>query len=214
MSAQPVRAVLAGGDAAFGDGIAATLGLPVERLAVEQIDGAGERLAGRVSPYGLVWLQLVPSLDADAQDPVAEAALLVRAAQTARALGRAERVPVTFVAVLPMPGIFAGPAAVACDLALSAMTSLMRTQIGAWSHEGCRIVGVVHAGIDGLEQAGQRPLEEIRRRVPMGTLGSFDQLADALRYVGSARATYVTGTLLRVDGGSDAYSWVYPTRTI
>ncbi len=209
-----VRAVLAGGDAAFGDGIAAALGLPVQRLGVAQLDGAGEQLAGRVSPHGLAWLQLVPSLEADVEDPVAEAALLLRSAQTARALARTEGVPVTFVAVLPMPGSFNGAAAIACDLALSAMTSLMRTQIGDWSSDGCRIVGVVHAGIAGCEPAGQRPLEELRRRVPMGTLGTFDQLADALRYVGSARASYVTGTLLRVDGGCDAYSWVYPTRTI
>jgi CBS domain-containing protein len=210
----PARGVVVGGDAAFAEGVVAALGVPVARLALDALDDE-RRLPERISPHGVAWLHLVPSAGAAAEDdPLAEAALLLRSARAAREAASRAGVPVTFVAVLPAPGIFAGAAGAACDLALTATTSLMRTEIGIWSDEGRRIVGVVYAGIEGNAPAGQRPLEEIRRRTPMTVLGTFAQLADALRYVASSRATYVTGTMLRVDGGCDAYSWVYPTRTI
>ncbi len=208
---EPVRAVLVG-DGPFGDGVAAALGVPVQRIAASELEHGLAHV--EVSPHGLVWLHLVPSASADAADPLAEAGLLLRSASAARDAGQAGGVPVTFVAVLPSPGSFTGPARIACDMAHAAMTAMMGAEIGTWSSGGRRIVGIVYAGIEGNAPAGQRPLEEIRLRTPMGVLGTFEQLADALRYVGSPRATYVTGTFLRVDGGSDAYSWVYPTRTI
>ena len=48
----------------------------------------------------------------------------------------------------------------------------------------------------------------------MKVLGTFAQLGDVLRFVGSRQASYVTGTFLRMDGGWTAYSWMYPARTI
>jgi hypothetical protein len=204
-------AVLVGGGT-LADGIAAALDVPLERLAPARLDDAHELLGDRVSERGLVWIHLVPSAAGD--EPTDEAALLVRSAHAARGLAEDAGAPVTFIAVLPMPGMFRGAAALACDLALSAMTSLMRVEIGDWSSDGRRIAGVVHAGIEGYEPAGQRPLEEIRLRTPMASLAGFQQVADALRFVGSRSATYITGTLVRVDGGCDGYSWVYPARTI
>jgi hypothetical protein len=209
-----VPAVLVGGEAAFGDGIAAALDAPVLRLGADELEDAGEVLAGRLDPGGLVWMHLVPSSDTNADDVFAEASLLVRSARVARELAAAAAVPVTFVAVLPSPGLFTGPRGEACDIALTTTTSLMRTQIGTWSSEGRRFVGVVYAGVDAHAPVGQRSLDAVRQRTPMGMLASFEHLAGALRYVGSARASYLTGTLLRVDGGWDAYSWIYPARTI
>lgn len=208
----PVLGVLAGGHAPFGDALASALDVPLARLAPGAVGDPGQ-LAGRVGEQGLVWIHLVPSCHAaHVSDPHAEAALLLRSAETA--LAASAGVPLTFVAVLPTPGAFAGPSALACDLAATALTSLMRTRIGTWSGDGRRIVGVVHAGLAGVEQPGQRPSEEIRLRTPMQRLGTVAELADAIRFVGSRRASYVTGTVLRVDGGCDAYSWVYPARTI
>ena len=207
---EPPRTVLAGGHAAFRAGLAAALDVPVLGVALDELDTVRASLAA--ARRSVCWVHLVPS--AGEEGGVAEASALLQSAGAARALARSAGVPVAFIAVLPMPGMFVGPGRLASDIALTAMTSLMRAEIGDWSSDGCRIAGLVYAGIEGNEPPGQRPLEEIRQRTPMGALGTFEQLAQAVRFVASDTASYITGTLLRVDGGCDAYSWVYPARTI
>ena len=213
---EPVRAVLVGGRDGAAEGIANALALPVLRLRAASLLAAGSALDGCRCEHEVVWIHLVPSATvAECKlDPFSEAALLCRSAHAAHASARAAGVSLTFLAVLPSPGVFGGAAGTACDLALSAASSLMRDEVGRWSAPDRRMIGVVHAGIDGHEPPGQRPCEELRLRTPMGSLGSFEQVADALRFLGSRRATYITATLLRVDGGWAAYSWVYPTRSI
>ncbi|MBW3663913.1 MAG: SDR family oxidoreductase [Actinobacteria bacterium] len=50
------------------------------------------------------------------------------------------------------------------------------------------------------------PPEEVRRRhieaIPLQRLGRAEELADVVVFLSSARASYVTGALIRVDGGS------------
>jgi NAD(P)-dependent dehydrogenase (short-subunit alcohol dehydrogenase family) len=213
MTREHVPAILVGGEPAFAEGLAAALHAPAERLAVEALDGAAESLAGRLHPSGLVWVHLAPSLPAG-EDVFAEAALVRRSSRVAREVAAAAGVGVTFVAVLPAPGLFTGERGAACDVALTSATSLMRTEIGTWSSGGRRIVGLVYAGVEGHAADGLRDLEAVRQRTPMGALARFEHLAGVVRFVASPRAAYVTGTLLHVDGGCAAYSWMYPARTI
>jgi NAD(P)-dependent dehydrogenase (short-subunit alcohol dehydrogenase family) len=49
-------------------------------------------------------------------------------------------------------------------------------------------------------------VDEVRRRhiaaIPMGRLGRADELADVVTFLASRRAGFVTGTVVRVDGGA------------
>jgi 3-oxoacyl-[acyl-carrier protein] reductase len=50
-----------------------------------------------------------------------------------------------------------------------------------------------------------RPLEEIEKQmkseIPLGRFGTAEEAADLVIFLGSERATYITGTTIQVDGG-------------
>lgn len=52
----------------------------------------------------------------------------------------------------------------------------------------------------------QRPVEEIRAehvaQIPMGRLGTAQEFADVVAFLCSGRASFVTGSVIRVDGGA------------
>ena len=43
--------------------------------------------------------------------------------------------------------------------------------------------------------------EELKSRIPVGYLGSPDDVAEAVRFLASEEARYITGQVLGVDGG-------------
>ncbi|MBL8234681.1 MAG: SDR family oxidoreductase [Bryobacterales bacterium] len=47
----------------------------------------------------------------------------------------------------------------------------------------------------------EEQLEEGARMLPMGRLGRPEEIAEAVAFVASGRASYMTGSILRVDGG-------------
>jgi NAD(P)-dependent dehydrogenase (short-subunit alcohol dehydrogenase family) len=161
----------------------------------------------------IVWLHLVPAGD-QPDSMLFEASFLMRSAATARRIAAGAGKSLTFIALVPSRGLVTGPLGLSCDLACGALEGLMRNRIGEWSAEGDRLLGVVYAGLVDESIDSQRPPEEVARRTPVGSFGTIVQLADVVRFLGSSRAAYVTGTLVHVDGGWNAYSWIYPARTI
>jgi 3-oxoacyl-[acyl-carrier protein] reductase len=43
--------------------------------------------------------------------------------------------------------------------------------------------------------------EQIRQHIPMGRLGSADEVADAVAFLVSPKSSYITGQVLHVNGG-------------
>ena len=211
--------VIAGGEPSFVEQLESALGMPTLRLASDELKSSDGSLEGQLASTGVVWVHLVPSLAPNGSQylhsgALEEAALLERSVGAARTFGDRTGVSVTFIAVLPEIGLFTGAQERRCALASATMQSLMRTEIGRWSNAGDRILAVTHAGLEGYEPAGRRPTQQVIERTPMKALATFAQLGDALRFVGSRQASYVTGIFLRMDGGWTAYSWHYPAKTI
>jgi hypothetical protein len=190
------------------DELVAGLGLDILRIPPARLDASLTGLGGET----LVWMHMIPAAAGAAE--LEEAALLLRSAKRATEAASGAGAPLTFLALVPSRGLFAGPAGLACDLARGALEALMRTQIGAWSARGDRLLGVVYAGVEGHRLDGQRTPEQVLLRTPIGRRAATAELVDAIRYLASPLAAYLTGTLVHVDGGWNAYSWIYPARTI
>lgn len=79
-----------------------------------------------------------------------------------------------------------------------------------WASRGVRVVGVAPGviGTDMVNQAisdGSASAETYARRTPMHRLGAVDEIAEAVFFLASDEASYITGETLPVDGGWTAY---------
>lgn len=118
-----------------------------------------------------------------------------------KANGSAAIVNISSVAaVLGMPGRSSYAAAKA------GVEGLTRTLAVEWAPDGIRVNAVAPGYIDshmtaGLVAAGHLRLEPILARTPLHRLVSPTEIAAAVMYLVSAEAAYITGQVLRVDGG-------------
>ncbi len=84
-------------------------------------------------------------------------------------------------------------------MALLGLTAVMAKE---WGGAGIRVNSVMPGKVD-TESAAIDPatIELAKLATPLGRLAEPDELADAITYLVSDRAGYITGATLRVDGG-------------
>ncbi|HZU20023.1 MAG TPA: SDR family NAD(P)-dependent oxidoreductase [Gaiellaceae bacterium] len=75
--------------------------------------------------------------------------------------------------------------------------------------DGVRVNAVCPGTVDSpwvrrLGEESGESLEALRARQPMGRLGTPDEIAEAVAYLASDRAAFVTGSVLVIDGGLTA----------
>ncbi|MGB8881948.1 MAG: SDR family oxidoreductase [Solirubrobacteraceae bacterium] len=203
--------VLVGHDGALVSSLIDGLAAEIVRVDPGQLDAYAWPAAW--GGESIVWLHLVPA-GGGAGAVLSDASLLLHSAALARQVAAGAGRTVTFIALVPSRGLVTGALGLSCDLARAALEALMQNRIGEWSADGDRLLGVVYAGLADAPIECQRPSDEVVSRTPAGVLGTVDQVTDAITFLGSRRAAYVTGTLVHVDGGWNAYSWIYPARTI
>jgi 3-oxoacyl-[acyl-carrier protein] reductase len=92
----------------------------------------------------------------------------------------------------------------------TAVNSFTQTLACEWAQDGIRVNAIAPGYIltDGLKQAfSSGALNEVDMvtRTPMGRLGTPEEIADTAIYLCSNLASFITGSVLYVDGGYGAY---------
>jgi NAD(P)-dependent dehydrogenase (short-subunit alcohol dehydrogenase family) len=91
----------------------------------------------------------------------------------------------------------------------SGVNGLVRSLAVEWAPVGVRVNAVAPGSIETeMQQAmvasGRASMDGYLRRIPMGRIGKASEIADAVVYLASPRASYITGVVLPVDGGWDS----------
>lgn len=91
----------------------------------------------------------------------------------------------------------------AAKAGISAMTAAMASE---WARDGVRVNAVAPGYVltelvQALAAQGALDLPALLARTPMGRLGEGAEIAEAIAFLASERASYITGVTLPVDGG-------------
>jgi 3-oxoacyl-[acyl-carrier protein] reductase len=92
----------------------------------------------------------------------------------------------------------------------TAVESLTKTMACEWALDGVRVNCVspgyiLTKGMKAAIEQGVLNGEDILRRTPQARLGAPEDIAEAVLFLCSDRASFITGTVLHVDGGYAAY---------
>lgn len=201
--------------------VAAGLGDTAVALAADitdatEVETALDRFGaatGRTAPDGLVAnagiVRFGPLLELDEDDwravvDVNLTGTFVTARAVARRLVDAGQ-PGSIVTVTSMNGVAPGPNAGAYGTTKAAVARLSQQMALEWGHAGIRVNAVAPGLIDAGMSEPVYADPDIRRRrssaVPLGRLGTGDDVAAAVLFLLSEESAYVTGTELLVDGG-------------
>lgn len=107
-------------------------------------------------------------------------------------------------------GVIGLPGRPAYSAAKAGIGMLARVLACEWAKHGIRVncvaPGYMHTPLlQKLFDEGKVVKNVILRRTPMGRLGTADHVADAITFLASAQAEFITGVTLNVDGGYMAY---------
>lgn len=111
---------------------------------------------------------------------------------------------VIFIGFSPRRGI---PEMVHSSTARAALENMASGLSMEWSRYGIRAVCVAPGNIEteGLAGYGAEMVEAMTREVPLGRLGSPQEVASLIAFLASPGGAYITGTTITVDGGLDAW---------
>jgi len=100
--------------------------------------------------------------------------------------------------------------------ARAGMANFTQTAAYEWGHSGVRVNAVApgwiaSSGMDTYPDDFKRTLKQLQHAVPLGRLGNEAEISSSLCFLLSDAASYISGTVLRVDGAaSQGNTAVYP----
>lgn len=116
----------------------------------------------------------------------------------------------SIVNVSSIAGITGLPRRNAYGAAKAGIASMTKSMACEWASVGIRVNAVAPgyvatALVKKLESDGFVDTPRLQRRIPMGRLARPEEIAAAIYFLSSSGASYITGTVLSVDGGWTAF---------
>jgi len=104
-----------------------------------------------------------------------------------------------------LPGLMPG---VATRAAVHSMTRQLGTE---WARHGIRVLSLAagHVLTEGLRGYPSEVIERLEGTVPLGRLGTPEEVAAAAAFLVSPMAAYITGTVVEIDGGKSNWGDTY-----
>ena len=111
---------------------------------------------------------------------------------------------IVFIGFSPRRGI---PGMVHASSARAAVENLSSALAAEWGPYGIRSVCVAPGSIatSGLDQYGPERAAEWAAEVPLGRLGTADEVGEVIAFLSTAAGAYISGSTVVIDGGLDAW---------
>ncbi len=182
------------------------------------VEAVAEQLGGLdvlVTSAGTNVQQLALDVDEETWDRIVDTNLkgtffcCQAAARVMRATPRPEEAPAAIVNVASQMGFVGWHRRAAYCASKAGVVNLTRVLAVEWAPEGIRVNAVAPGFVETplaapmLAEPGFRA--EITSRSPMGRIGTPREVADAVLYLASDEARWVTGHTLSIDGGWTAW---------
>jgi 3-oxoacyl-[acyl-carrier protein] reductase len=176
------------------------------RAAVARAREERGEIAVLVNNAGIARDGLLPLVDlADWQDVIATnlSAVLHCSQAVLQAGGMLARRSGAIVNLASLAALHASPGQSSYAAAKAGVLGLTRTMAAELAPRGVRVNAVVPGLIDAgmVARLDHRVREERASRIPIGRLGTADEVARAVLFLASGEASYLVGQALVVDGG-------------
>jgi 3-oxoacyl-[acyl-carrier protein] reductase len=119
------------------------------------------------------------------------------------------------VNIASVNGLFAQKGRAPYCSAKAGLIMLTKVLASEWAEHGVRVnavaPGIVMTDLvqQGIDQ-GLVTEQTYLSRIPMGRMGTLNEVVEAVSFLASDEASFVTGEVMRVDGGWTAYHLFYP----
>ncbi len=110
-------------------------------------------------------------------------------------------------------GLVAAPARAAYCASKAACNMLTKVLAIEWAKKNIRVNAIAPGYfrtelVQGVIESGMLPLGAIEKRTPLGRIGEVPELLGLAVYLASDESGYMTGSVINIDGGWEAYGYI------